>query len=94
MICLCRVGEIKADLAQQIRSDFEEAFQGTGAKVNSIIDITMYSRKLTHESIQLGNWVYYDHDLFLTWTNLVLISAIPNSTKYLNNKWHLCECDM
>ncbi len=31
--CLFRVGEIKGELAQQIRADFEEAFQGPGAKV-------------------------------------------------------------
>jgi len=28
-----RVNEMKAELAQQIRSDFEEAFQGPAAKV-------------------------------------------------------------
>ncbi|KAI0230424.1 hypothetical protein LSAT2_019219, partial [Lamellibrachia satsuma] len=31
-----RVGEIKAELAQQIRSDFEEAFQGAGAKYGPV----------------------------------------------------------
>jgi len=40
-------------LAQQIRSDFEEAFQGTGAKVNSIIAIHVYSWKPKYESVHV-----------------------------------------
>ena len=33
----CRVNEIKGELAQQIRADFEESFQGPQAKVKSIL---------------------------------------------------------
>jgi len=34
MILHCRVGVIKMELAQQIKADFEESFQGPNAKVS------------------------------------------------------------
>ena len=37
-----RVGEIRAELAQQIKADFEESFQGASAKVGKIV-ITVYT---------------------------------------------------
>jgi len=32
-VVYCRVGVIKMELAQQIKADFEESFQGVNAKV-------------------------------------------------------------
>ena len=50
---LFRVGDIKAELAQQIRSDFEEAFQGAGAKVWRYKLLFQY-RSVIHQVLVVG----------------------------------------
>ena len=55
-LSLSRVGDIKAELAQQIRSDFEEAFQGAGAKVWRDKLLLLY-QQYTENRILVGGYV-------------------------------------
>ena len=72
-----RVNEIKGELAQQIRADFEEAFQGPAAKVK----VDLFSNISKHEEDQLISILGHYTKMPIVWNGALSIFSMDLPTK-------------